>query len=103
MMEQRPRFQLNRAAIVLRLKQPYVDWARLAGPDPLSDYSLVDANDDGEIFLIPSFDSTVDPVDGTEDAIKWVEKRWKMFFEYFSTRGFRTNPHGLKSEPEDVP
>lgn len=102
-MEQRPRFQLNRAAIVLRLKQPYVDWARLAGPDPLSDYSLVDANDDGEIFLIPSFGSTVDPVDGTEDAIKRVEKRWKMFFEYFSTRGFRTNPHGLKSEPEDVP
>ena len=82
-MKQKPRFQLNRAAVVLRLKQPYVDWVRLAGPDPLSDYSLSDANDDGEIFLIPSFDSPADPVDGTDDAIKWVEKRWKMFFEYF--------------------
>lgn len=81
MTKQRPRFQLNRAAVVLRFKQPYVDWARLAGPSPCSDYSVAEANDDGEIFLIPSYDSPVDAVDGTEDAIKWVEKRWKMFFE----------------------
>jgi hypothetical protein len=81
-MKQRPRFQLNRAVVVLRYKQPYVDWIRTAGPNPLADYSLAEANDDGEIFLIPSFDSAVDPVDGTEDAVKWVEKRWKMFFEH---------------------
>ena len=81
-MKQRPRFQLNRAAVVLHYKQPYVDWVQIAGPDPLSEYSLAEANDDGEIFLIPSFDSPVAPVDGTEDAIKWVEKRWKMFFEH---------------------
>lgn len=83
MTKQRPRFQLNRAAVVLRFKQPYVDWAQLAGPCPCSDFSLADANEDGEIFLIPSYDSPVDAVDGTEDAIKWVEKRWKMFFEHF--------------------
>lgn len=83
MMKQRPRFQLNRAAVVLRFKQPYVDWARLAGPDPLGEYLLPDANDDGDMFLIPSYDSPVDSVDGTEDAIRWVEKRWKMFFEHF--------------------
>ncbi len=81
-MKQKPRFQLNRAAVVLRYKQPYVDWVQIAGPDPLADYSLAEANDDGETFLIPSFDSPVAPVDGTEDAIKWVEKRWKMFFEH---------------------
>ncbi len=81
-MKQKPRFQINRAAVVLRYKQPYVDWVKTAGPDPIGEYTLADANDDGEIFLIPSFDSPVDPVDGTGDAIKWVEKRWKMFFEH---------------------
>ncbi|WP_035383890.1 hypothetical protein [Ferriphaselus sp. R-1] len=82
-MKQKPRFQLNRAAVVIRYKQPYVDWARVAGPEPATDYSLEQANDDGEMFLIPSYDSPVDAVDGTGDAIKWVEKRWKMLFEYF--------------------
>ncbi len=77
-MKQKPRFRLNRAAVVLRYKQPYVDWVQTA----LGEYSLAEANDDGEIFLTPSFKSPVDPADGTEDAIKWVEKRWEMFFEH---------------------
>ncbi len=81
-MKQKPRFQLNRAAVVLRYKQPYVDWVQIAGTDPLGECSLAEANNDRETFLIPSFNSPVDPVDGTEDAIKWVEKRWKMFFEH---------------------
>ena len=44
--------------------------------------TLEEANDDSEAFLIPAYDSLVDPVDGTEDAVKWVEKRWRMFFEH---------------------
>jgi hypothetical protein len=80
MTTERPRFQLNRALVVLRYKQPYIDWVRTAGEFPI-DLTLKDANDDNEAFLVPSFDSPVGPVDGTEDAIKWVEKRWRMFFD----------------------
>jgi hypothetical protein len=78
-----PSIQLNRGAVYIRFKQPYVDWARQAGPAPLTDFTLDEANDDGELFLIPTYESAKEPVDGTEDAIKWVERRWKMFFEHF--------------------
>ena len=76
-----PRYQINRAMVVLRYKQPYLDWVKTAGPSPM-ELTLEEANDDGEAFLVPAYDSPIDPVDGTEDAIKWVEKRWRMLFEY---------------------
>lgn len=80
-MTEHPRFQLNRALVVLIYKQPYIDWVKTAGEFPI-DLTLEEANDDSEAFLVPSFDSQMDPVDGTEDAVKWVEKRWRMFFEH---------------------
>ncbi|OGS98339.1 MAG: hypothetical protein A3K04_02670 [Gallionellales bacterium RBG_16_56_9] len=76
-----PRFQLNRALVVLRYKQPYIDWIRTAGEFPI-DLTLEEVNEDSEAFLVPSFDCQIDPVDGIEDAIKWVEKRWRMLFEH---------------------
>ncbi len=78
---ERPRFQLNRGLVIIRYKQPYVDWVKIAGDAPM-EISLQQANDDGDSFLLPTYDSQIDPVDGTEDAIKWVEKRWRMFFEH---------------------
>ncbi len=81
MVAKRPRFQLNRGLVIIRYKQPYVDWVKIAGEAPM-EISLEQANDDGESFLLPTYESEVDPVDGTEDAIKWVEKRWRMFFEH---------------------
>lgn len=80
-MTEHPRFQLNRALVVLRYKQPYIDWVRTAGEFPI-ELTLEEANDDSEAFLVPSYDSSIDPVDGTEDAINWVEKRWRMLFEH---------------------
>ena len=77
----RPRLQLNRAIIVLRYKQPYIDWVKTAGTNPI-EITLEDANDDSEAFLVPNYDCLVDPIDGTDDAVKWVEKRWRMFFEH---------------------
>jgi hypothetical protein len=83
-MKQFPRFQINRGAVIIKYKQPYVDWARAVGPNPMPSYSLADANEhDGEMFLVPTYESLLDPVDGHEDAVKWVEKRWKVFFEHF--------------------
>ena len=81
MTTEHPRFQVNRALVVLRYKQPYIDWVKIAGEFPI-ELTLEEANDDSEAFLVPSFDSQMDPVDGTEDAVKWVEKRWRMLFEH---------------------
>lgn len=77
-----PTIQLNRGAVFIRYKQPYIDWARQAGPSPMLDFNIDEANDDGELFLVPDFESPREPIDGTADAIKWVERRWKMFFEH---------------------
>ena len=83
-MNQFPRFQINRGAVFIKYKQPYIDWARTVGPNPIPSYSLAEANaHDGEMFLVPTDECSVDPVDGYEDAVKWVEKRWKLFFEHF--------------------
>lgn len=81
MVTERPRFQLNRGLVTIRYKQPYIDWVKIAGEAPM-EISLEQANDDGESFLLPTYESEVDPVDGTEDAIKWVERRWRMFFDH---------------------
>lgn len=74
------RYTLNRASVILKLKQPLVDWLnsvddslglqRLSGLDPLDEH--------GDIFLIP--DSEV--IESREDAVTWIEKRWRDFFEF---------------------
>ena len=76
-----PQYQVNRSMVVLRYKQPYIDWVKSAGEFPM-EMTLEEANDDSEAFLVPAYDCQMDPIDGTEDAIKWVEKRWRMFFEH---------------------
>lgn len=76
-----PRFQINRGLVLLRYKQPYIDWVKSAGDFPM-EISIAQATDDGEAFLVPTYESPIDPIDGTEEAIKWVEKRWRMLFEY---------------------
>lgn len=76
-----PRFTLNRGMVMLRYKQPFLDWANAADPNPRA-FTLEELNDDGEIFLIPSGESLVDPIESAEDAVMWVEKRWRMFFEH---------------------
>ena len=80
-MTEYPQHQVNRALVVLRYKQPYIDWVKSAGEFPM-EMTLEEANDDSEAFLVPAYDCQMDPIDGTDDAIKWVEKRWRMFFEH---------------------
>ena len=81
MTTERPRFQLNRGLVTIRYKQPYIDWVRIAGDIPMA-LTLAQANDDGDSFLLPTYEARNDPVGDTEEAIKWVEKRWRMFFEH---------------------
>ena len=72
-----PQFTINRHLVILVHKQAFLDWLLRVDPSPPSSMSLDDLRDDNDAFLIPD-----DVADGTEDAIKWVEKHWRMFFEH---------------------
>ena len=77
-MTDKPRFTINRHLVIFLPKQPFVDWLTSSDPNPLPDLTLEDVREDSDAFLIPD-----DAVEGQEDAEKWVEKRWRMFFEHF--------------------
>lgn len=75
-----PRYTLNRSMVILRHRQPFLDWLKSTDAE-LDRLTLADLDIDGDAFLIPG-DESHDPVDGEQDAVKWVEKRWRMFFEH---------------------
>ena len=76
-MTDHPHLTVNRHLVILVHKQPFLDWLLEADPNPLKRITLDDLRDDNEAFLIPD-----DVADGTEEAIKWVEGNWRMFFEH---------------------
>jgi len=91
---------INRTAVVIRPKQPFVDWLNSI-PDEDIDFTLEQVSKDNITFLIPEYD---DPRDSrayikkiysdifefelfgwitTEEL--WPKKRtWEMFQEWFS-------------------
>ena len=65
---------LNRDLIIVRLKQPFVDWVNEA--DPYSDGSrltLDEANEDVSTFLIHD--------DASEDMEGWLEEYFPLLFD----------------------
>lgn len=75
-----PRFAVNRSIIILRYKKPFVDWVNSIAATHRK-FTAEEIEDSGEAFMIPALE-TVEIVDTTEDAVNWVEKRWRMFFEH---------------------
>ena len=73
-----PRYTINRSIVILRYKQAFLDWLMSADPNPPQDMTLDDLGDDGDAFMIPG----ENVVDNMQDAVKWVEKHWGMFFEH---------------------
>ena len=65
---------INRAAVVIKPKQPFVDWIN-SMPDDSSDYTLERINKDNLTFLIPQYD---DP----DNAKKYIKKNYKMIFDF---------------------
>ena len=65
---------INRAAVIIKPKQPFVDWIN-SMPDDSSNYTLEQINKDNLTFLIPIYD---DP----DDAIKYIKKNHEMIFEW---------------------
>ncbi len=74
-----PRFLINRSLVIIRHQQPFLDWLMTADPNPLKDLTLAHLEEEGDAFLIPGDPKITDHT----QAVKWVEKRWQGFFEYF--------------------
>lgn len=79
-MSDHPRYTLNRGVVMLRYRQPFLDW--LNSIDPAQNNLTLEGmnNMDGEVFLIP--DNSTEPIEACEDYVQWVEMRWRIFFEH---------------------
>jgi len=67
---------LNRAALLLKLKQPAVDWVNKA--DPMGDPGIIlaNANKDRKVFLV---DESV--ADDMVNVTHWLKLNWERLFE----------------------
>ena len=45
---------INRSVVVLKYRQPFLDWICSVEPEFGADTSLKDLNDDGDAFLLPA-------------------------------------------------
>lgn len=74
-----PRFTINRALVLILPNQPFVDWAAAAdpGPNPIR-LTLDELREEADAFLLPE-----SVMEDESAAVKWVEKRWRTFFEHF--------------------
>lgn len=64
---------INRTAVVIRLKQPFIDWLN-SFPDEDSDNTLETASSENMTFLIPEFF-------GPDESLSYVKKRYSQIFE----------------------
>ena len=64
---------LNRAALLVRCRQPFVDW--INGVDPATDriVTLREANDEGTVYLLE--------VEDHDELEAWLEINHEMLFE----------------------
>lgn len=76
-MSDHPRFTVSRSMVMLLPKQPFLDWIQAVDPDPVPTLTLDDVRDDASVFLLPA-----EVADTPENALRWVEKRWRSFFEF---------------------
>jgi hypothetical protein len=63
---------LNRAALIVRLKQPFVDWINTADPDPEAHFTLDDVNDENNVYLVE-----VEDLRGLE---RWLKRNNDILF-----------------------
>ena len=69
---------VNRSSIIIRLKQPYVDWANALpdrAPEEIAQPHTLEAlNDDASIYLIPE-------IGDNREVDLFLDKMWIMLFE----------------------
>lgn len=64
---------LNRAALIVRYKQPFVDWINSVEPNPQQRMKLAEANDNNSVYLIE--------VDDEDDLPEWLKVNGAALFE----------------------
>lgn len=74
------RYTLNRGSVTLKPKQPVLDWLNSVDrPLGIKDSMKFDPLDEhGDTFLVPGEPK----IESRQDAVAWVEKNWKDFFEF---------------------
>ena len=75
---------LNRAALILRYKQPFVDWINAADPSPASHpVTLAEVNLERTVYLIE--------VEGEDELASWLRRHHLEIFEE-ELSGWYTDP-----------
>lgn len=64
---------INRAAIVIRPKQPFLDWLHYVDPRAMS-LTLERLRSDTPVYLAPEFDTN-------EEVLAWLEGEYENIFE----------------------
>ncbi len=75
---------LNRAVLILRYKQPFVDWINAADPKPTHTITLADVNEDSTAYLVE-----------VED-----EKEFKAWFKLNGATLFEDELNGWYTDPD---
>jgi hypothetical protein len=65
---------INRTAVVIKPKEPFVDWLNSI-PDEKVNFTLERISEDNITFLIPQYDNP-------EDSKNYIRKRFKQIFEW---------------------
>jgi hypothetical protein len=64
---------LNRSAVVIRYKQPFINWINSVEPEPRNDVTLAEANDDSTVYLVQANEE--------RDIQRWLEHKHSAIFE----------------------
>jgi hypothetical protein len=64
---------LNRSVLVIRYKQPFLDWINASDPASSPALSLASANDDNTAYLVE--------VEDVEELEEWLEVNGEILFE----------------------
>lgn len=64
---------LNRSVLILRYKQPFVDWINAADPSPTDTIALTEANEDNTAYLVP--------VEDEAELAEWLAVNGEILFE----------------------
>ena len=65
---------LNRAALILRYKQPFVDWINAADPSPtFHALTLAEVNQEHTVYLVD--------VEDEDQLAQWLERNYQKLFE----------------------
>jgi len=69
---------INRSVVIIRPKQPFLDWLSLAEKKLGHETFPIDLNEEGIAFLIPD-----EHITNSKEAQTYIERHWEEIFEQF--------------------